>query len=60
MKLTITIKLDNAAFDSYGETARILRKLADRYAEEPDHELSNPINLFDVNGNKVGRVTLED
>lgn len=59
--ITITIKTDNAAFDGdvydrSAEVVRILRALA--------HKLENagsgccPASLYDVNGNKVGAVTL--
>lgn len=60
MKITITIETGNAAFDDapMGETARILREMADRL----EHE--GPPNKFyscrDYNGNIVGRVTVEE
>lgn len=49
-----TIKLDNAAFDSdwRQESARILRKLADKLAE--GDEDAYWYDLVDSNGNKVG------
>lgn len=67
MKLTITINLDNSAFDSEGEgdpetinrapeAVRILEKLADYYREAGIYQAeggrSKPI--LDINGNKVG------
>ena len=56
MKLTVTIKMDNAAFhdgDNGNELARILRGLAERL----DNATVSPgaaLNLRDVNGNTVG------
>lgn len=55
MKLTITIDMDNAAFEvqSGSECARILRKIAARI----DGEDSVPGDItpcIDINGNKVG------
>ena len=56
MKFKIEIECDNAAFDEpYEELARILRDLADDI-EESVH-LAHPI--FDINGNRVGRSTVE-
>jgi hypothetical protein len=59
MDFTLTINCDNAAFhdDDFSdvatctELARILRKLADHL--ERDTCYSD--NLFDINGNKVGK-----
>lgn len=56
-RITITIALDNAAFNDEGrhepgpELARILRRLADDLEDDND-----PAVLLDVNGNAVGRV----
>ena len=59
MKLTITIDMDNAAFDGLGgwnlEAARILRVLAGRIEDNED-----PGHPRDINGNTVGTVELED
>ena len=57
MKLKITIRLDNAAFadNEAGETARILRKMADKY--ENAGQLSDA-NVRDLNGNIVGRAII--
>ena len=50
--VTIQIKTDNAAFDNFDiETARILRKLADRIEYGGKGEY---IPVMDINGNKVG------
>jgi hypothetical protein len=59
MKLKIDINMDNAAFeDNAGsECARILRKLADEL-EDTNAEEGVLGPLFDVNGNKVGKATL--
>lgn len=62
MKLTITINLDNAAFgdDDTGrayETARILSTLADDLIRRTFEAL--PLNLRDVNGNKVGKAVVK-
>ena len=57
MKLKIEIECDNAAFGDAPEweVARILRELADRVIDEDC--LAHPI--FDANGNRVGRSTVE-
>lgn len=51
MKATITIRMDNAAFEEPAtELVRILRKLATKIEEEG----LTRAPLFDINGNKVG------
>ena len=58
MKATITINMDNAAFDGRPATelSRILRKLAKRIEEEgPDY-----VPMMDENGNKVGEFNISD
>lgn len=57
MKATIKIQMDNAAFDEFpaSELGRILREVAER-AEDGDTER----NLFDINGNKVGRFEVSE
>ncbi len=56
MKLTLTIQMDNAAFDDGAdgrlETARILFDLADKLRDGDSRNTS----LLDSNGNKVGKV----
>jgi hypothetical protein len=55
--ITITIKTENAAFESTGEgveTARILRELADSIAKG-----SRPTKLRDSNGNVIGLIKYE-
>ena len=54
MTLTITITMDNAAFDPEPgpEVARILRKLADQLEDNVEKVSA----LRDINGNKVGEV----
>lgn len=66
MKLRITIRMDNAAFQddddnpSHGmEAARILRELADRIESFDDLD-GFERNLFDVNGNLSGSAVAED
>ena len=59
MKITIKIDTKNDAFqggNNGGETARILRELADRISNEQLSRHSNR-NLRDVNGNVVGTFT---
>jgi len=61
MKLTVTIKMDNAAFfaedDSEtvigGEAARILTELAENL-DETVLDIGDSFNLSDINVNKVG------
>ena len=56
-RITITLETGNAAFDDAPATeiGRILRELADRIERDgipPDY-------LYDVNGNRVGRVDVK-
>ena len=54
MTLTITINMDNGAFDENpGEAARILREQVIRHLEN-GIERGNGWGLMDVNGNRVG------
>jgi hypothetical protein len=58
MTLTITIEMDNAAFEEEGsgnEVGRILRCVAGRLTDDDVTE-DTGFNLFDINGNKVGSV----
>jgi hypothetical protein len=59
MTLTITINMDNAAFDPEPgpEVARILRELVDRADLIANH--ADSVVLRDVNGNRCGRVSVE-
>jgi hypothetical protein len=65
MRLTITIDLDNAAFDDSGagaELRRVLRQLDHTIGRaESRDELPKlaPVRLHDSNGNAVGQVTIE-
>ncbi|OQB36862.1 MAG: hypothetical protein BWY09_01776 [Candidatus Hydrogenedentes bacterium ADurb.Bin179] len=57
MKYSISIECNNAAFVDQGkELARILRDLADRLEVEGVTDRA----LMDLNGNRVGRVTVEE
>lgn len=53
MKCTITINMDNAAFDNPGELARILRKAAELTEDGPEN-----LCLRDINGNLVGQLKI--
>ena len=57
MKFTVEIECDNAAFafDPHAEVARLLARLAE--AIETTESMAHPI--FDTNGNRVGRSTVE-
>lgn len=58
MKLSVTLSLDNAAFDDSGEASRILKDVADSLILSGVYVgLRFPIH--DINGNNVGtmRVT---
>ena len=62
MKLTIEIKMDNAAFDEGPETeaARILRELAEQLEDNWYFaKMDNELPLIDINGNRVGSVRVE-
>ena len=60
MKLTLTLDMDNAAFeDSPGqEAARLLRSAA-RKVEGCEPGDQDSFMLLDSNGNRVGHVTVE-
>ncbi len=62
MDITITINTDNAAFsdgNAGSEVARILRKAA-KQIEDNGLPLNDDPPLIDINGNKVGKITVED
>ncbi len=61
MKLTIEISMDNAAFEvSPGtELARILRESA-RKVEGAEADEIGIFSLWDINGNKVGKLAITD
>jgi hypothetical protein len=55
MTLTITIELDNAAFDEGPEAGRILTELAKTV---DDMEPGDSASLCDLNGNVVGKAVV--
>jgi hypothetical protein len=59
MNLRIEFSMDNAAFDSdpSNEAARILRRIADQVADDPEGSprYDKFRTVFDSNGNDVGR-----
>lgn len=61
MKLTLEIKMDNAAFDDSpgAEAARILRYAADM-VDLQEGGLGVREILRDINGNRVGDFTIEE
>lgn len=61
MKLTITIDLDNAAFEDGGaeDVARILASVAERIPD-PLTETNGPLNLHDYNGNHCGTAEITE
>ena len=62
MNLKIDINLDNAAFeDASFEVNRIIEKYRDRILDLVDsQDLDDSIIIRDINGNKVGKVYLEE
>lgn len=56
MQFTLTIKMDNAAFEESNsdELARILSNLAGRLDESRSREIGDGEYIHDVNGNRVG------
>ena len=58
MEAIIKINMDNAAFedgcDGYAELARILKNLSNYLYDQG----STDKNLFDINGNKVGKLEI--
>ena len=61
MKLTLSINMDNAAFEDIPgvEAARILRDAANKVSDAQPDELLE-FRLSDANGNKVGSVIVSD
>jgi len=59
MKLTLEIKMDNAAFDDDQEIVRILRHAAERVSEGNSVKESKYV-LCDINGNVVGHYIVKD
>lgn len=63
MKALIKIEMDNAAFEDNGrqhELAIILRTCAEKILREPVLDESTSIALMDSNGNRVGRLVIEE
>lgn len=63
MKLTLTLSVDNAAFAENGghEVARILREAAAELNAEKEIWLVDGIRrLWDINGNRIGYLTVSD
>lgn len=58
---TLTIRLDNAAFDDdeSSEVARILTQLAAHLRSAPELDYAHSRRLMDINGNVVGEVRVE-
>lgn len=61
MKLTVTIQMDNAAFEPEPgeEAARVLREYADRI-EGSARFLTEAFSLYDANGNHVGTAKVKN
>lgn len=60
MKATITVQMDNAAFDENGinlELASILERLTDLLRQDSEFVRRS---LYDSNGNKVGEFLIEE
>lgn len=55
MEFTLSIALDNTAFDDPHELARILRAIANDLESSPWRRPGDATNLRDINGNTVGR-----
>lgn len=62
MKLTIHIRMDNAAFDEdpSAEACRILRNLVDRLDGHPNFSPGHGQPVHDINGNEVGWAAISD
>lgn len=60
MKATITIDMDNAAFeDNPNELGDILAGIRQTLAEYPWLGRSGGFSLFDSNGNRVGQLVID-
>jgi len=59
MKVTIKIKMDNAAFveSNNGELARLLEDIAKKVRDGNDIRRLRPA-ILDINGNVVGSITI--
>ena len=59
MKITIKIKMDNAAFveSNNGELARLLEDIAKKVRDGNDIRRLRPA-ILDINGNVVGSITI--
>lgn len=62
MKLIIQIDASNAAFEENfaGEVRRILRNIDPEFVPLPGDEEGNGAPLYDINGNRVGFVRLQE
>lgn len=58
MKCTIEIDMGNAAFEDEWELARILTELAER--TKAAVFMDTPVKLYDINGNHVGQMIIEE
>ena len=62
MKLTITIEMDNAAFEdgqNTPEVCRILRDYCNKIERGGELADGDSENMRDINGNKAGRAEVE-
>ena len=58
MKVALEFSADNAAFDNPHEAARILRLAAERI--DGYGNIPSEYPLFDLNGNRVGKITITE
>jgi hypothetical protein len=55
MRVKITIDIDNAAFEDSDELSRVIHETADKAIGLPLRP-GTWISIFDINGNKVGKL----
>lgn len=58
MKATISVSMDNAAFEDAQELPRILKDLAERLEQRGSFESGDSESVRDSNGNNVGMLKI--
>jgi len=62
MRFEVHVGMDNAAFEDVpgDELARILRYVANQVDARPGPLSTDPIRLYDINGNRVGFAVVQN
>lgn len=59
MKLTLIIEMDNAAFEDGAEGTSEVSRILKEYADSLNDNSFRDKGLYDINGNKVGKVSVQ-